>query len=159
MKSGNTVTVEMIDALMNEAKVTAEKMGAKTTVVHLTLPNGFEFVESYSCVDAANFDMEIWLRICLNRIRDQLLKMEGYRLQCEVATCGGNASVVAESFQDRVRAEKAELEEKITALNAFISCSDVFEGLPGAEKDRLTAQLGFMTSYGLVLSDRIKAFD
>lgn len=77
----NTVTKEQIDILVQESKVSAKKMGEKTTVVQLTLPNGFTITESSSCVDPANYDQEIGKKLCLDKIRNKLWELEGYRLQ------------------------------------------------------------------------------
>ena len=60
-------------------------------------------------------------------------------------------------FQERVVQEKAELDEKIEKLAAFV---------PGAsgivtfeELSRLIAQLDVMTEYSLILGERIAAFE
>jgi len=60
-------------------------------------------------------------------------------------------------FQERVVQEKAELDEKIDKLAAFV---------PGAigivsfeELSRLIAQLDVMTEYSLILGERIAAFE
>lgn len=61
------------------------------------------------------------------------------------------------SFQDRVRAEAAELDERITKLAAF-QHTDTFHGLPNDEQDRLLAQLAVMQDYSGCLAERIAAF-
>lgn len=61
------------------------------------------------------------------------------------------------SFQDRVRAEAAELEERITKLAAF-QHTDIFHGLSNEEQDRLLAQLAAMQDYSGCLVERIAAF-
>jgi hypothetical protein len=61
--------------------------------------------------------------------------------------------------QQRVVAEKAELDEKLTKLNAFCSQQGgVFDSLPTEEKRRLTEQQGHMAAYSDVLRRRIEAF-
>lgn len=59
--------------------------GDKTTVVHATLANGFIVSESSSCVDAANFNMDIGYGICKEHIQDAVWKMLGFLLQCGVS--------------------------------------------------------------------------
>lgn len=61
------------------------------------------------------------------------------------------------SFQDRVRTEKVELDEKLTKLAAFFP-TDTFTQLPPEERDRLTAQHAAMCDYSNCLSERIDAF-
>lgn len=78
------ITQEGVDALISESVVDVLKLGEKTTVVSVTLPSGFEIVESSSCVDPANYDQEVGRRICLDRIRSRLWELEGYRLQCSI---------------------------------------------------------------------------
>jgi hypothetical protein len=59
--------------------------------------------------------------------------------------------------QQRVLAEKAELDEKIDKLDIFRS-SALFDSLPGEEQDRLNHQLSYMRAYFGILVDRIAAF-
>lgn len=59
--------------------------------------------------------------------------------------------------QERVVAEKAELDEKIDKLTSFID-TPVFAGLDEAEQERLVRQLHHMGHYTAVLGERIAAF-
>lgn len=59
--------------------------------------------------------------------------------------------------QERVVAEKAELDEKITKLSDF-SNGDLFKTLPEDEKERLKRQFNLMRDYSAVLGERIAAF-
>lgn len=79
-----TITKEQVDNLIASSKINDVKMGEKTTVVTLTLPNGFVIVESSSCVHPENYDHELGKEICLKHAVDQIWKLEGYRLQCEI---------------------------------------------------------------------------
>lgn len=83
--SNITVTSDQIDRIMSDATIEDIKMGLKTTVVVCTLKTGFVIVESSSCVDHENYDHEIGKKICLERIKNELWKLEGYKLQCEVS--------------------------------------------------------------------------
>lgn len=85
----NTVTQEQIDSLIECATIGDVKMGEKTTVVHVILANGFSFVESSSCVDPANYDHELGKELCLQKIKDKLWELEGYKLQDRLS--GANA--------------------------------------------------------------------
>lgn len=78
------VTPEHIDALIAASIVHDSKMGAKTTVVVLTLPNGFEVVESSGCVDPANYNHDLGVATCMKRIKDKLWMLEGYLLQQQI---------------------------------------------------------------------------
>jgi hypothetical protein len=60
-------------------------------------------------------------------------------------------------FQERVVAEKKELDEKHAKLVAFFS-TEVFAELPDAEIDRLQRQSDVMAEYSAILGERIAAF-
>jgi len=59
--------------------------------------------------------------------------------------------------QERVVAEKKELDEKRDKLGKFID-GDTFSTLPVPEKDRLIRQAVAMTDYSVILGERIEAF-
>jgi len=75
------ITKEDVDALLAASKVEDTKIGEKSTVVSITLPNGFVIITSSSCVDPANYDHELGKSICLKRAEDKVWELEGYRLQ------------------------------------------------------------------------------
>lgn len=59
--------------------------------------------------------------------------------------------------EERVVAEKTELDEKISKLTAFIF-SLKFDSLTSEEKDRLSRQHRHMQEYSAVLEERIDSF-
>jgi hypothetical protein len=63
----------------------------------------------------------------------------------------------AETFQDRVKLEASELEERIDKLTTFLS-TDTFHALPKEEQDCLTAQQAAMLDYFGCLVERIESF-
>jgi hypothetical protein len=63
-----------------------------------------------------------------------------------------------EAHQQRVVAEKAELNEKLTKLSEFIEMSPIFAGLPDDERERLVRQKSCMQEYSEILGERISAF-
>jgi hypothetical protein len=79
------VTEEQIDAIMERTEFQIEMMGNKTTVIMATLPNGFVIVESSSCVDPKNYNHDLGVILCKERIRDKLWMLEGYLLQSMMA--------------------------------------------------------------------------
>ena len=56
-------------------------LGEKTTVVRATLRNGFERVESSSCVDPANYDEALGADLCTTKIKDHVWGLLGFVLQ------------------------------------------------------------------------------
>jgi hypothetical protein len=75
----NTITQVNVDSFINEINVVT--LGEKTTVVRATLVNGFEIIESSSCVDPANYDEKLGEEICKERIKNQVWNHLGFLLQ------------------------------------------------------------------------------
>lgn len=63
-----------------------------------------------------------------------------------------------EAWQDRVIAEKRELDEKIVKLAEFISGNASFDVLPTEERGLLRAQRDTMLDYSDILKQRIDRF-
>ena len=76
-----SVSQKMVDEFITKTEVTT--MGEKTTVVRAVLRNGFEIVESSSCVSPENYDEELGAEICLEKIRDKVWFLLGFLLQKE----------------------------------------------------------------------------
>lgn len=76
---GTKITQEMVDGFIR--KIDVQTVGEKTTVVHVTLVNGFEIVESSSCVDKANYDENLGKDICMGRIKNRIWELLGFVLQ------------------------------------------------------------------------------
>jgi len=60
-------------------------------------------------------------------------------------------------YQQRVVAEKNELDAKIVKLRTFL-IGDTFKSLPDGEPERMRRQLSLMERYSAVLGERIGAF-
>lgn len=61
-------------------------------------------------------------------------------------------------YQERVEQEAKELRIKCDKLYAFID-SEIFEGLAGVDKARLTVQVYYMGAYLGILLERIDAWE
>ena len=83
----NTITQEHIDALIRESQINVKTVFGKCTIVAVQLKNGFVLVESSSCVDPLNYNEAMGMSICIDRIKNKLWELEGYKLQNEL---GGN---------------------------------------------------------------------
>ncbi len=77
----NTITQEEIKNLVDTAKIEVHTCFGKCTVVSVQLENGFVLTESSACVDTANYNEQIGVEICLQRIKNKLWELEGYCLQ------------------------------------------------------------------------------
>ena len=78
----NTIEEHNVNDFIKEYEVSP--WGEKTTVVHATLANGFIISESSSCVDAANFNMDIGASICKEHIQNKVWSFLGFMLQSAV---------------------------------------------------------------------------
>lgn len=101
-------------------------------------------------VSPENDNAELGEQIARDNARNELWALMGYALKERLAA-------IPASFQDRVRAEAVELEERVSKLAAF-QHTDTFHGLPSDEQDRLLAQLAAMQDYSNCLTERIAAF-
>lgn len=63
-----------------------------------------------------------------------------------------------QTYQDRVRQEHLELEEKLSKLKHFIQFNPTYKELDQAERDRLFHQSIHMERYNQILIECIKAF-
>lgn len=81
----NTIIQDEINSILERTHWTVEEFHGKCTVVVAKLPNGFILTESSACVDPANYDVNIGIEICKDRITNKIWELEGYRLQCEVS--------------------------------------------------------------------------
>lgn len=83
----NTVTQEDVDAFIKQIRateVTPNDIGTRVTVVTATLANGFTITESSTCVDPKNYDVEICIDCCIERIADKVWTLLAFLLSCGV---------------------------------------------------------------------------
>lgn len=79
LPSGVSVGPKMVEDFIKE--IHSETIGDKTTLVRVVLKNGFEIIESSSCVDKANYSESIGIEICLNKIKDKIWHLLGFLMQ------------------------------------------------------------------------------
>lgn len=80
----NTVTIEQVNEIMGRAEYDVSTKFDKCTVVSVQLPNGFVITESSGAVDKENYCEKIGFEICVERIRNKVWELEGYKLQNEL---------------------------------------------------------------------------
>lgn len=79
LPSGVSVGQKMVDEFISYYETTT--LGDRTTVVRCVLRNGFEIVESSSCVDPKNYSEEMGRDICMRKIKDKIWELLGFLLQ------------------------------------------------------------------------------
>ena len=77
-----SISQEMVDNFIDHTEVIT--MGDKNTVVRAALKNGFEIVESSSCVSAENYDEKLGEEICMKHIKNKVWFLLGFLLQTAV---------------------------------------------------------------------------
>lgn len=73
------ITDADIEAFMGAPKV--QKIDSKTTLVSFETRTGFVQHETSSCVDPANYDEEVGVRVATDRVKDKLWPCFGFVLQ------------------------------------------------------------------------------
>ena len=79
LPSGVSIGQRMVDEFISYTET--HTMGDRTTVVRCVLRNGFEIVESSSCVDPKNYSEEMGRDICMGKIKDKIWELLGFLLQ------------------------------------------------------------------------------
>lgn len=77
-----SISKKMVDDFIEYYYV--ETLGDKTTVVRAVLVNGFEIVESSSCVSKENYDEHMGFKICEEKIKDKVWYLLGFLLQTAI---------------------------------------------------------------------------
>ena len=85
-----SISTEMVERFIDHHETVT--MGGKTTVVRAVLKNGFEIVESSSCVSAENYDEKLGEEICMEQIRNKVWELLGFLLQTAVGGVNGEAA-------------------------------------------------------------------
>lgn len=67
-----------IDKILEDSLVTYQRMGNKTLIGLAILENGFEIVESCSCLNAEDFDLDFAMSLVKQRLLTKLSLLEGY---------------------------------------------------------------------------------
>lgn len=79
--NNNTVTQKDIDDIISHSQIKVQTVFGKCTIVSVQLPNDFVIVESSACVDPINYNEAMGVSICMDKIKDKIWELEGYKLQ------------------------------------------------------------------------------
>lgn len=83
----NDEDFDYIAEILSESKFNVASVFGKCTIVACRLPNGFVIVESSSCVDPDDYDEEIGIENCMNRIKNKVIELEAYIRQDIESDC------------------------------------------------------------------------
>jgi len=79
----NKVSQKDVDAFIKQISVdelTPNDIGTRVTTVTVTLANGFTITETSTCVDPKNYDPEVGVMCCMERIEDKVWFLLGFLL-------------------------------------------------------------------------------
>lgn len=74
----DSVPESTIDRIIEASTIESTKLGFKTTIVHATLPNGFEVVTTSACNNPGDYDAEIGREIAMRRLKDKVWELAGF---------------------------------------------------------------------------------
>lgn len=119
-----SISAEMVERFIDHHETVT--MGGKTTFVRAVLKNGFEIVESSSCVSAENYDKKLGEEICMERIMNKVWELLGFLLQTAVGGVNGEAAAENCCCDEECRCDKeAAADEpdapKLPTVRLFIS--------------------------------------
>lgn len=84
----NTLTNEDIAAIEVQCDEEVWEPFPGITIVAWNLPNGFTISDQSGCVDPKNYNREIGVSICRERLRDKLWMLYGFMLKNELGKGG-----------------------------------------------------------------------
>lgn len=137
-KKAPSITAERIEKILSCSDIEAYTAFDKCTVVSCKLPNGFVIVEYSACVSPENYDEEMGIDICMNKIENKIWELEGYRLQEELyqnsvmSNCNDCSCCCDDEEDIEIEVEtKIEIEEEIEECPCkCTNCDDCFYYAP-----------------------------
>lgn len=130
-----SISQKMVDDFISHYET--KTLGNKTTVVRAVLVNGFEIVESSSCVSEENYDESMGYEICVKKIKEKVWYLLGFLLQTAVYGIGGNEEAedaVTEVFAEKARDLEEEYEEQVEQEKACEECAGCCDECSGVEE-------------------------
>lgn len=74
-----SVDIDWVNEIINESHINIITVFDKCTIVACKLPNGFVIVESSSCVDLNDYNANIGIENCIDRIESKIRELEAYK--------------------------------------------------------------------------------
>lgn len=117
-----SISQQMVNEFIDEIHVST--LGEKTTVVRAVLVNGFEIVESSSCVSKENYDQNLGRDICMEKIMGKVWYLLGFLLQTAVGGVEKTHAtmIVQEGWSEPVRDLEQEYENQVKEEQACEAC-------------------------------------
>lgn len=151
------VTIEDVNAEIVGETYTVLPSG-RVTVCELTLKNGFTVRGESAVVFIENNVPQTGREVARTNAVNQIWQLLGFRLrEKEPAQVQAAPASTLEPHQQRVVGEKAELDERLAKLHAFLK-TGVFKSLPDEDQIMLDRQATAMSILSGILKARIARF-
>jgi len=149
-----SISQKMVNEFIDEIHVST--LGEKTTVVRAVLVNGFEIVESSSCVSKENYDQNLGRDICMEKIMGKVWYLLGFLLQTAVGGIEKTHStmLVQESWSEPVRDLEQEFENQVKEEQACEAC-DCGNGNCGCDEDADKVDITIHASDAMTLNKTV----
>lgn len=76
-----SVCTDHVATMLKNSDIKVITVFDKCTIVSCRLPNGFVITESSACVSPENYNRDLGIEICYNKIADKVCELEAYKLQ------------------------------------------------------------------------------
>lgn len=127
--------------------------GSQLTICVITMLNGYTVTGESACADPANFKKDVGERFALESARKKIWPLLGYVLKEELYKQSQMGQ--GDTFLDRMKNERTELNTKLEKLSNFISGNVQFNELDKDDQELLLQQSDFMRMYMSILDTRI----
>ena len=149
-----SISQKMVEDFIAEVHV--DTLGEKTTVVRAVLANGFEIVESSSCVSKENYDQNLGKDICMEKIVGKVWYLLGFLLQTAVGGIEKTHStmLVQEGWSEPVRDLEQEYAEQAESEQVCEAC-DCGNGNCGCDEDADKVDITIHASDAMTLNKTV----
>ena len=125
---------EYIGSLMMDSEIEVFTTFGKCTIVSCELPNGFVIVESHTCMNPEDYNEDVGVDACIDKIASRIYELESYRMQdssfydcCTCEGCEDCCSDAPSSNRSEIKLPEIKLEEnrKDKELDDCVYDSDI----------------------------------
>lgn len=73
-------SMDIAEDILSESEFNVMTVFDKCTIVSCRLPNNFVIVEYSACISPEDYDIDIGVKICMNRIKNKICEMIAYQI-------------------------------------------------------------------------------
>ena len=91
-----SVTYDDVAEIMDNCEFESYSVFGRQVVVSCKLPNGYVITESFGGVNSEDYDQDVFIDVCFDKIADRIFELETYRVREEMYRAGLNAEELME---------------------------------------------------------------